>query len=142
MTTKMNESENMMFKVYYLLTLMYGIFSIISVIYKYLNHGNSIVLLSLISQLFSITVIISSIYVLRYFKKMKFDRISIILPVYHIVIFCSLLAFAFLNWFLILQGSAIDKTTLLIGLTLFGITTSLFEVIFSGYIIHRFLIMK
>ena len=128
------------FKIYYILMIIYAIMGFIDGYLSYVNSTFGDLLIWSYSFSFIVFgVFVLSIIAIFNFRKNGLSRTTFIIPIYHIVFQTIIVIYAI---FLAINSiaSGIDYTNIVIPswFTLVAIISSLFELIFSIYILLKF----
>lgn len=136
------EKQNTLFKTYYILAIIYSLFGIIdATLFRAITIPSIMkIIWVILVGILSTVVFVMSIVVLIFFIKDKLPKITLVVPIFHLIA-VPLLFIIGMIWgvMLVMQGitdpTAIVTPMWLIG---FGIITSLFELGFSIYVLQKF----
>jgi len=139
----MDEKNSKFFKIYYILVIVYAFIGLFD---TFLYGGKETFkqveisgLYSLLIGLFEFAIFVLSIVALVLFIKNKFSKITLVIPIYHIVMAIFVFVYAII-WGIInvMQSTPISEQLIPPGLIAIGIISSLFELFFSGYVLYKF----
>lgn len=138
----MEEKNSKFFKTYFILMIIWAVIGLIDSFFitgSKETFGQINMVYTLLLWLFVFAILVLSIIALVLFIKNKFSKISLVLPIYHIVAVILIIVYGII-WGVTsaILGNPITNqavTSLLIGI---GIISSLFELVFSGYILNKF----
>ncbi|MFP4403155.1 MAG: hypothetical protein ACLFPJ_02280 [Candidatus Woesearchaeota archaeon] len=136
------EKNNKFFKIYFILVLVYAIIGLLdSFVFSGMKEtfGQISTIWMIIGSLFGLIKFILSIIALIIFIKKKFSKITLVIPIYHLVATVLLFIYGF-AWGILsaVQGNSINEQLIPPGMIAIGIISSLFELIFSIYILSKF----
>lgn len=137
----MKEKKSRLFWSYYIYLIFFALFGLFdsNMALQLDNYGSMGLAYSVVASLLSITTFIFSIIALVMFLRYKFRKLTIVLPIYHIVIALLVFAYSF-TWGIMIafQGGNLAEQAIPPGLVVLGYITSLFELIFAGFVIYKF----
>ena len=130
------------FKIYFILAIIFAIIGILEYLFYFgteLIFGEINIIWSSIMFLFNFGMVLLSIYALINFIENKFAKITLVIPIYHIITIISIFLF-FFAWGIIMgmQGVPAAEQTVSSSLLTVQILGSSFELIFSIYILYKF----
>lgn len=136
------EQESTFFKFYYILVIIYAIIGLLdSLVFSGTKEtfGQISILWQVIVMIFVFAIFVLSIIALFIFIKNKFAKITLVIPIYYLVS-TVLLFFYGIIWGVVsaVQGDLINEQLIPPGLLVIGIISSLFELIFSVYVLSKF----
>jgi len=136
----MKEKNSIFFKTYYILMVIFAIIGLIDASFAYFNETFGDVLIwAFIVSLFAIAVFILSIIAIVKFRKYRFSKITLFIPIYHIVIQSLLFVLGMvLGAIGVIQGVPFEDVAIPSWFAAAGVISSTFELIFAGYILNRF----
>jgi len=121
--------------VFYALSLVYGLVGIADAL---ILTDNFTYIWSMFNAFYALAIFVLSIVAMSVFVKAKLPPITWVLPIYHLVFFIVLIVTSvFLLFLSYKRGILIDQVTLPKMLWI-GMVSSVFEVIYSTYILFRY----
>lgn len=139
----MAERESKFFKIYFILMIVYAILGLLDALVftgaKETAGQISNLYLLFIGILIPLGIFILSIVALTIFIRSKFAKITLVIPIYHIIATILIVGYGIV-WGIVMVMQGVEASGQLIppGLVLIGIISSLFELIFSSYILYKF----
>ncbi len=136
------EQESKFFKIYFILVIIYAIIGLLdSLVFSGMKEtmGQISILWQVIVMIVVFAIFVLSIIALVIFIKNKFAKITLVIPIYYLV--TTVLIFLYgMIWGVVLavQGDLINEQPISPVLLVIGIISSLFELIFSVYILSKF----
>ena len=137
----MKEKYGKFFKKYYILMIVYAVFGLISgyVSYSDSTFGDVVVWWAYLGSLITLGVVVLSVIAIFNFRKNKLSNITLIIPIYHIVLAVATFIYGIiLGIGAIISGINPDNIVIPSWFTLSAIISSLFELVFSVYILNKF----
>lgn len=135
------EKGNTFFKVYFILAIVYAILGLLdSLVFSGMKTvGQISPIWSIIVTLSQFAMFILSIIALVIFIKNKFAKITFVIPIYHLIFIVVINIFG-IAWVVIsaLQGNPVNEISTPPGTVAIGTISSLFELLFSIYILIKF----
>lgn len=134
-------TKHRLFWSYYITLLVLGIFGIFDAIYGMTleSMGQIPALYQAFAMIVEVGVLVFSIIALIIFIKDRYSKITWVLPIFHIVTTLLFFVYGFV-WGIIIaiQGIPLENAPFPPASLVISITTNLFMIGFSGYIINRF----
>ena len=131
------EKKGEYFKVYYIFAIVYAIVGLIdSLVWIFTQKtGLDIPILKVMLPLFSLVIFAMSIAALVLFSTHKFAKITLVMPIYHLAsaVFMIVIGVTF-GIVSGINGAIVVPP----GLAIWGIVSSLFELVFSLYVLLKF----
>ncbi|MCA9459594.1 MAG: hypothetical protein KC550_03530 [Nanoarchaeota archaeon] len=136
----MDENSSGFFKTYYILMIIFAIIGLTDSFLTYFAKSLvEYIIWSVITSLLSLGVFILSIIAVIKFTKNQFSKITLVIPIFHIAYPVFLLIIGIIWGIMsVASGNLINPQTIPVWLILIGIVSSLFELVFSGYILNKF----
>ena len=136
------KKESKFFKPYYLLVIVYAIIGLLdSLVFSGMKEtfGQVSILWTVLVGIYAFAIFVLSIIALVLFIKNKLAKITIVIPIYHLVS-AVLIFFYGIIWGVVsaVQGNPINEQLIPPGLIVIGVVSSLFELIFSIYVLSKF----
>jgi len=136
------EKSSRFFKTYFILVIFYAIIGILDSLFlsgMKETFGQISILWMVFVSLFEFTIFILSIIALVVFIKNKLPKVTLIMPIYHLITAVLILIYGF-AWGILsaVQGNPIAGQLIPPGMIAIGVISSLFELIFSIYILSKF----
>ncbi len=138
----MKENNSKFFKTYFILMIIWAIIGLIDSLFitgGKETYGQINIVYALFIGTLEFAILVLSVISIVIFVKNKFSKISLVLPIYHIV--AAILIFVYgVLWGLTsaIQGNQIANQSVTPELIVIGVILSLFELIFSGYVLNKF----
>ncbi|MBW2975292.1 hypothetical protein KY366_06240 [Candidatus Woesearchaeota archaeon] len=139
---KAAKKPGMFFMAYYILALAYAVIGLLdSLVFSGMQQeiGDIPALWMIFVNIFAFAILVLSIIALILFIKKKLARVTLVLPIYHLL--ASVFVFLYgIIWgmLLVAQGAPIAAQVIPPGMLIIGMVSSLFELGFSGYILSRY----
>lgn len=136
------EKDNIFFKTYFVLVIVYAIIGLLdSFVFSGMKEtfGQISIIWIIIVSLFELAIFILGIVALVIFIKNKFSKITLVIPIYHLI--AAVLIFIYgIAWGVLsaVEGNPIPEQLIPPGMIAIGTISSLFELIFSIYILSKF----
>ncbi|MBS3072326.1 hypothetical protein J4477_00650 [Candidatus Pacearchaeota archaeon] len=136
------EKSSRFFKTYFILVIFYAIIGILDSLFlsgMKETFGQISILWMVFVSLFEFAIFILSIIALVVFIKNKLPKVTLIMPIYHLITAVLILIYGF-AWGILsaVQGNPIAGQLIPPGMIAIGVISSLFELIFSIYILSKF----
>ena len=136
------KKESKFFKPYYLLVIVYAIIGLLdSLVFSGMKEtfGQVSILWKVIVGIYAFAIFVLSIIALVLFIKNKLAKIILVIPIYHLVS-AVLILFYGIIWGVVsaVQGNPINEQLIPPGLIAMGVVSSLFELIFSIYVLSKY----
>lgn len=137
---KLKEKNSSFLKIYFLLIIIYALIGFIDSYFGFVSlelHQN--IVWTLITALYSLVIFILSIIALIMFTKHKFEKITLIIPIYIIITQVMFFMLSFIIGFI--NGVSKEPYSAIIvpkSILILGIILSLFELVLSFIILKRF----
>ena len=136
------EKSSRFFKTYFILVIFYAIIGILDSLFlsgMKETFGQISILWMVFVSLFEFVIFILSIIALVVFIKNKLPKVTLIMPIYHLITAVLILIYGF-AWGILsaVQGNPIAGQLIPPGMIAIGVISSLFELIFSIYILSKF----
>ena len=125
------ENKKRFLQVYLIIALLFGVLGVIDALLNF--FGSYPPTYGLIIAGFAFVFFIYNLFALVHFMQDKLEKITLVLPIYHLV---SYFVFFMLGLVLVIMG--VLGGLVLWGLNIIGLLASLFEIVFAGYLLRRF----
>jgi hypothetical protein len=135
------ENESKFFKIYFILVIIYSIIGLSNSIFSGMieTYGQMPNLLMILASIFSFLIFILSIVALVIFIKNKFAKITLVIPIYELVTAILMGIWGVVIGVLsVVQANPIDNQSIPLVMIIVGFLTSLFELVFSAYVLKKY----
>ncbi|MBI4450436.1 hypothetical protein HY642_00545 [Candidatus Woesearchaeota archaeon] len=137
----MRAKNSKFFKAYFVLMVLWAVIGLIDSFFtgSKTTVGQVSTVYALFIGLFEFAVLALSVVAIYLFIKNKFSKLALALPIYHVATAILLVVYGFI-WGVTsaVQGNPITDMSITPGLIAYGVISSLFELVFSSYILYRF----
>ena len=136
----MDERNSKFFKIYFILAIIFAIVGLFSSFFhNFETWGQTIGVDIYFISIYSIAIFILSIVAVYSFWQNKFSKITLIIPIYYIVIFILTFVYGLMVGFLTYYlGILLSEIPVPPESNIISLFTSLFELFFSMYVLNKF----